>query len=83
MDERIQIISTFQINDIIMLYNAENREIYKIMEIIFSTNVVNRTFTLCPLVLWTGNGWVRDVRYANIVAMWNHQQLPSKLHKME
>ena len=33
MDERIQLISSFRINDIIMSYNAGNREIYEIMEI--------------------------------------------------
>ena len=69
MDERIQNISSFRINDIIMSYNAGNREIYEIMEIDFSTNVVNRTFTLCPL-LWTGNGWVPDVRYADDISTW-------------
>ena len=72
MDERIQNISTFQINDIIMSYNAENWEnceIYEIIEIIISSNVVNRTFTLCPL-LWSGNGWVRDVRYTDDISTW-------------
>ena len=69
MDERIENLCTFRINDIIMSYNAGNREIYEIMEIDFSTNAVNRTFTLCPL-LWTGNGWVADVRYADDISTW-------------
>ena len=69
MDERIQNISSFRINDIIMSYNAGNREIYEIMEIIISTNGVDRTFTLCPL-LSSGNGWVRDVRYDDDISTW-------------